>query len=112
MPAKNANSCYSYLSRKVCHNETGTTLHLGDIVFLKQLDELYPMHTPTALAEGVGIDVINEHLIKCMLTNSETVFWSEESICQQKFWLKSMLAYPTSSLAYASLATSTLHTLS
>ena len=54
---KNANYCYSYLSRKVCHNEAGTTLHLGDIVFPKQLDELYPMHTLTASTEGVGTDV-------------------------------------------------------
>ena len=57
MPEKNANSCYSYLSRKVWHNEAGTTLHLVDIVFQKQLDELYPMHTPTASAESVGGDV-------------------------------------------------------
>ena len=57
MPEKNANSCYSYLSRKVWHNEAGTTLHLGDIVFPKQLDELYPIHTPTASAEDAGVDV-------------------------------------------------------
>ena len=75
MPEKNANYCYSYQSRKVCHNEAGTTLHLGDIVFPKQLDELYPMHTPTTSAEGMGIDVTNEYLIKCMLENSETGFW-------------------------------------
>ena len=73
MPEKDANSCYSYLSRKVCHNEAGTALHLGDIVFPKQLDELYPMHTPTAPAEGVVIDVASEYLIRCMLENSEGV---------------------------------------
>ena len=57
MPEKNANYCYSYLSKKVCRNKAVTTLHLGDIVFPKQLDELYPMHTPTASAEGVSIDI-------------------------------------------------------
>ena len=111
MPEKSANYCYSYLSRKVCHNEAGTTLHLGDIVFPKQLNELYPMHTSTASAEGVSIDLNNEYLIRCMLENSETCFWSEKSVCQQKFGLKNMLAYPTSSLAYATLTTS-MHALS
>ena len=106
MPEKNANYCYSYLSRKVSHNEAGTTLHLGDIVFPKQVDELYPIHTPTASAKDVGIDVTSENLIRCMLGNSETRFWSEESISQQKFGLKNMLAYPSSSLAYATLPTS------
>ena len=57
MPEKNADYCYSYLSRKVCRSEAGTTLHLGDIVFPKQLNELYPMDTPTASAEGVCADV-------------------------------------------------------
>ena len=42
---------------KSWHNEAGTTLHLGDIAFPKQLDELYPMHTSTASAEGVDIDI-------------------------------------------------------
>ena len=105
MPEKNANYCYSSLSRKVCHNEAGTTLHLGDIVFRKPLDELYPMHTSTALAEGVGVDVNNEYLI---LENSETGFWSEESVCQQKFRLKNMMAYLTSSLTRAALTPSML----
>ena len=31
-------------------------LSISETVFPKQLDELYPMHTPTASAEGVGID--------------------------------------------------------
>ena len=96
MPEKNANYCYNYLSRKVCHNEAETTLHLGDIAFPKQLDELYPMHRATASAEGVGIDFTNEYLIRSMLENSETGFWSERSVYQRKFGLKSRLAYPTS----------------
>ena len=61
------------------------------------------MHRPTASAEAVGIYVTNDCLIRCMLDDSETGFWSEESVCQQKFGLKNMLAYPTSSLAYATL---------
>ena len=55
MSEKNANYCYSYLSRKVCHNEAGTTLHLGDIVFPKQPDEFYPTHTPMASADCVDV---------------------------------------------------------
>ena len=100
MPEKNANYCYSYLSRKVCHNEAASTLHLGDTACPKQLDELYPMDTPTVSTEGVGIDVTNEYPIRCMLDNIETGFCSEKSVCQQNFGLKNMLAYPTSSLAY------------
>ena len=57
MPEKNANYCYNYLSRKVCHNEAGTTLNLGDIVFPKRRDELYLMHRAMASAEGVFVDV-------------------------------------------------------
>ena len=57
MPEKNANYCYSYLSRKVCHNEARTILHLKDILFPKQLDELHLMHIPTASAEDMGVDV-------------------------------------------------------
>ena len=56
MSEKNANY-YNSLSKKVCHNEAGTTLHLGDIVFPKQHDELYAMHTSTASVEGVCVDV-------------------------------------------------------
>ena len=108
MPEKNANYCYSYLSRKVRHNKAGTTLHLHGIVFPKQLDKLVPMHRATASAEGVAIDITNEHLIRCMLGNSEMGFWSEESVCQQKFELKNVLVYPTSSLAYATRTTFTL----
>ena len=106
MPEKNVNYCYSYLSRKVWDNEAGTTLHLGDVVFPKQLDGLYPMHTRTASAESVGIDVINEYLIRCMLENFETGFWSEETVYQQKLGLDNVLAYPTSSLTCVALATS------
>ena len=65
------------------------------------------MYRPAASAESLGIDVTNEYLIRCMLDNSETDFWSEESVCQEKFGLKNMLAYPTSSLACATLPTST-----
>ena len=57
MSEKNANYCHSYVSRKVWHNEAGTTLQLGGTVFPKQLDKLYPMHTPTASAEDVCVDV-------------------------------------------------------
>ena len=67
MPEKNANYCYSYLSRKVWHNEAGTTLHLGDIVFPKQLDELYSMHTPTASAERVHVDVARVAYVKLLV---------------------------------------------
>ena len=67
MPEKNANYCYSYLSRKVCHNEAGTTPYLGDIAFPKQLDELYPMHTPTASAEGVGVAVARVEYAKLLV---------------------------------------------
>ena len=66
------------------------------------------IHPRPQLGEGGGvyIDVASEHLIKCMLKNSQTGFWSEKSVCQQEFGLKNMLAYPTSSLARATLATS------
>ena len=56
MPEKNANYCYSYLSKKVCRNEAITTVQLGDLAFPKQLDEVYSMHIPTASDEGVSID--------------------------------------------------------
>ena len=75
MPEKNANYCYSYLSKKVCRNEATTTLQLGDIAFPKQLDELYSVHIPTASGESVRVDVANGHLIRCMLEDSEKGFW-------------------------------------
>ena len=75
MPEKNANYCYSYLSRKVCHNEAGTTLHLGDIIFPKQLDELYPMHRPTGSAEGVGGDVARVSYAK-LVVGYASIFFS------------------------------------
>ena len=56
MYEKNANYCYSHLSKKVCRNEAITTLQLGDIAFRKQLDEFYSVHIPTASGEGVSIN--------------------------------------------------------
>ena len=88
MPEKNANYCYSHLSKKVCRNEAITTLQLGNIAFPQQLDELYSVHIPTVSDEDVSIDIANGHLISCMLEDSEEVFWSEKSIPQQKFVLK------------------------
>ena len=88
MPEKNANYCYSYLSKKVCRNEAITTLQLGDVAFPKQLDELYSVHIPTVSGEGVSVDIVNGHLIRCMLEDSEKGLWSEKSVSQQKFGLK------------------------
>ena len=105
-PEKNANYCYSYLSKKICRNEAITTLQLVDIAFPKQLDELYSVHIPTASGEGVSVDVANSHLIKCMLEDSEKDFWSEKSVFQQKFGLKNMMAYLTGSLTRTNLAPS------
>ena len=84
MPEKNANSCYSYLSKKRWHNDAITTLQLGNIAFPKQLDELYSMHIPTASGKGVSVDVANDQLIRYMLEDSEKGLWSEKSASQQK----------------------------
>ena len=65
------------------------------------------MHRATASAGAVGIDVASEYLTGYMLDNFETGFWSEESVCQQKFRAKKYAGFPTSSLAYATLPTST-----
>ena len=67
MPEKNANYCYSYLSKKVCHNEATTTLQLGDIAFPKQLDELYSVHIPTASGDGVSIDGTRVTCVKLLV---------------------------------------------
>ena len=66
MPEKNANYCYSYLSKKVCRKETKTTLQFGDIAFLKQLDELYSMYMPTASDESVIVDVARVAHVNCL----------------------------------------------
>ena len=108
MPKKNANYCCSYLSKKVCDNESLTTLQLGDIAFPKQLDELYSVHIPTALNEGASIAVANGHLIRCMLQDSEKSFCSEKSVFQQKFGLKNMMVYLVSSVKAATLPPSML----
>ena len=66
------------------------------------------MHIPTASGEGVGVDVANDHLIRCMLEDSEKCVLSEKSVFQQRFVLKNMMAHLTSSLTRATLASSML----
>ena len=80
MPEKNADYCYSYLSKKVYRNEAITTLQLEDIAFPKQLDELYLVHTSMASGEGVSVDIAHGHLLRCMLEDSKKNFWSEKSV--------------------------------
>ena len=74
MPEKNANYCYSYLSKKVCRNEAITTLQLGDVAFPKQLDELYSVHIPTASGEGVRIDDARVARVKLLVGYAITFF--------------------------------------
>ena len=58
--------------------------------------------------EGVSVNVANGHLIRCMLEGSENGFWSEKSVLQQKFELKGIMAFLTSSLTHTTLAPSML----
>ena len=84
MPEKNANYRYSYLSKKVWRNEAITTLQLGDIVFPKQLDELYSMHIPTASGEHVSADVARIGRVK-LLVRYASIF-SSPKFCWETFF--------------------------
>ena len=91
MPEKNANYCYSHVSKKVCRNETITTLQLEHIAFPKQLYELYSMHIPTVSYEGVCRDGARIARVKLLIRYAiiflaHTLVGKRFSLTRNPFW--------------------------